>query len=148
MKNEKLLTAIGKVDDNLIHNAAPKEIAKKKIAILKWGAIAACFAVAVFLAIPMFFNNSVEPPITADLAPMVFVNGNLYRQSTEQTFFEERKVEFDYIGEIGNQTDPLQIPNEELQSNHDIIGAEVYQYEEDIVVLINEKYWVYTLLIE
>ena len=31
----------------------------------------------------------------------------------------------------------------ELQANHSIVSAEVYQYEKDIVVLINGKYWLY-----
>lgn len=39
------------------------------------------------------------------------------------------------------------IPKENLQANTPIAGAEVYQYNSDIVVLINGKYWLYEPII-
>lgn len=42
MKNERLLDAIGNIDDNLVHNAVNDNFKKKKPVWVKWGAVAAC----------------------------------------------------------------------------------------------------------
>lgn len=47
MKNEKLLNAIGKIDDNLIAGAVNDRKVKKKSGRLKWGAIAACLCLVI-----------------------------------------------------------------------------------------------------
>lgn len=47
MKNEKLLMAMGNIDDALISGAVNDTKAKKKNAWLKWGAMAACLCVVV-----------------------------------------------------------------------------------------------------
>lgn len=47
MKNEKLLMAMGNIDDALISGAVNDTKAKKKNAWLKWGAVAACLCVVV-----------------------------------------------------------------------------------------------------
>lgn len=47
MKNEKLLGAIGKIDDNLIHGAVNDAPKKKKPIWIKWGAMAACLCLIV-----------------------------------------------------------------------------------------------------
>ncbi len=54
MKNEKLLGAIGKIDDNLIHNAVNDAPKKKKPVWVKWGTMAACFAVVAALGVGLF----------------------------------------------------------------------------------------------
>lgn len=51
MKNEKLLSAIGKIDDNLIHDAVHDAPKKRKPVWVKWGAMAACFATVLMSAI-------------------------------------------------------------------------------------------------
>lgn len=142
MKNEKLLHAIGKIDDEIIQEAAPEAKRTKRLNWIKWGAVAACLALVLTVVIPMLTKNPVEV-VPSDLAPMVFVKDTLYKQSTTQTSFDELDDEFIYLGEIANQIDPRQIPHEELQANHNILGSKVYQYGEDIVILINSKYWLY-----
>lgn len=47
MKSEKLLDAIGKIDDNLIYNAVHDTQKKKKGSWFKWGAIAACLCLMI-----------------------------------------------------------------------------------------------------
>ncbi len=64
MKNEKLLGAIGKINDNLIHGAVNDAPKKKKPVWVKWGAMAACFAVVAVLGAGLFqsglFGNRIE----------------------------------------------------------------------------------------
>lgn len=94
---------------------------------------------------------------TADAAPMVYVNDNLYKQSVVQTSFDELKDEFVFLGIIesdvtgrqgdigaGNTSDG--IPKENFQANHPIVGSVVYQYGDDIVVGIGDKYWLYEIV--
>ena len=77
-----------------------------------------------------------------------------YKQSTSQTSFNELKDDFVYLGVIesdvtnfhgtndaGNYLDGR--PKENFQANHPIVGSEVYQYGENIVVGIGGKYWLY-----
>lgn len=87
----------------------------------------------------------------ADAPPMVYVNDRLYKQSPAQTSFEEEKEEFVYLGEIESDVTDDQSPTDGLpkrnfQANHPIVGAKVWQYGENIVVLINGKYWLYECL--
>lgn len=87
----------------------------------------------------------------ADAPPMVYVNDRLYKQSPAQTSYEEEKEEFVYLGEIesdvtNDQSPTDGLPKRNFQANHPIVGAKVWQYGEDIVVLINGKYWLYESL--
>lgn len=89
----------------------------------------------------------------ADVAPMVYVNDTLYKQSTSQTSYDERKEDFVYLGMIESDVTHLQgagsgdtsdgVPRENFQANHPIVGAGVYQYGGDVVVEIAGKYWLY-----
>lgn len=142
MKKDRLLHTIGKIDDSIIQEAAPEAKRVKRFSWIKWGAVAACLALMLAVVVPILTNNPVEV-VPGDLAPMVFVKDTLYKQSTTQTSFAELDDEFIYLGDIARQIDPQQIPREELQANHNILGAEVYQYRDGVVVLINEKYWLY-----
>lgn len=101
-----------------------------------------------------FHNNSVTTPDIADAAPMIYVNDTLYKQSTSQTSFNELKDDFVYLGVIESDVTNFQgtndagnyldgIPKENFQANHPIVGSEVYQYGENIVVGIGGKYWLY-----
>lgn len=40
------------------------------------------------------------------------------------------------------------IPKENFQANHPIVGSEIYQYDNDIVVRIDGKYWLYEAISE
>lgn len=79
----------------------------------------------------------------ADVAPMVYVNDTLYKQSADQQGYPEFKDEFVYLGKIESIVSSEGAPSENFQANDPILGCKIYQYGEDIVVLINGSYWLY-----
>ena len=155
MTNEKLYEILGDINEKNVYEARAYHKAKKPI-WAKWGAIAACLVLVCVAATPLFLHNndSVTTPGIADAAPMIYVNDTLYKQSTSQTSFNELKGDFVYLGVIESDVTNFQgtndagnyldgIPKENFQANHPIVGAEVYQYGENIVVGIGGKYWLY-----
>ena len=73
------------------------------------------------------------------------------RVTAAQTSFNELRDDFVYLGVIesditnsqgdnGARNTPDGIPKENFQANHPIVGPEVYQYGNDIVVGIGGKY--------
>ena len=155
MTNEKLYEVLGDINEKYVSEARVSQKAKKPI-WAKWGAIAACLVLVCVVATPLFLHNndSVTTPGIADAAPMIYVNDTLYKQSTSQTSFNELKGDFVYLGVIESDVTNFQgtndagnyldgIPKENFQANHPIVGAEVYQYGENIVVGIGGKYWLY-----
>lgn len=86
---------------------------------------------------------SMEEACAADLAPMVYVNDTLYIQSSDQKGYPEWIEEFIYLGKIENVISSENAPEQNFQANDPIIGCEVYQYGENIVVKINGSYWLY-----
>ena len=155
MTNEKLYEILGDINEKHVYEARAYHKAKKPI-WAKWGAIAACLVLVCVVAIPLFLHNndSVTTPGIADAAPMIYVNDTLYKQSTSQTSFNELKDNFVYLGVIESDVTNFQgtndagnyldgIPKENFQANHPIVGAEIYQYGENIVVGIGGKYWLY-----
>lgn len=155
MTNEKLYEILGDINEKHVYEARAYHKAKKPI-WAKWGAIAACLVLVCVVAIPLFLHNndSVTTPGIADAAPMIYVNDTLYKQSTSQTSFNELKGDFVYLGVIESDVTNFQgtndagnyldvIPKENFQANHPIVGAEIYQYGENIVVGIGGKYWLY-----
>ena len=155
MTNEKLYEILGDINEKHVYEARAYHKAKKPI-WAKWGAIVACLVLVCVVAIPLFLHNndSVTTPGIADAAPMIYVNDTLYKQSTSQTSFNELKDDFVYLGVIESDVTNIQgtndagnyldwIPKENFQANHPIVGSEVYQYGENIVVGIGGKYWLY-----
>lgn len=93
-------------------------------------------------------NDLITESAAADAAPMVYVNDTLYIQSSDQKGSPEWNDDFVYLGKIKNDiTDSASptdgIPKENFQANHPVVGCEVYQYGEHIVVKINDTYWLY-----
>lgn len=66
MKTPRIVNAVGHIDDDLVSGATRAKATKKNV-WLKWGSIAACFAVmlmAVVVAVPMMFGgDDPVPPI-------------------------------------------------------------------------------------
>ena len=155
MNSKKFSEAMSELDSKYVDEAVNYKKKAKKPIWAKWGAIAACLVLVCVVAIPFFFhNNSVTTPDIADAAPMIYVNDTLYKQSTSQTSFNELKDDFVYLGVIESDVTNFQgtndagnyldgIPKENFQANHPIVGSEVYQYGENIVVGIGGKYWLY-----
>ena len=70
MKTSRIANAVGHIDDDLI-SGANREIIVKKSAWLKWGSIAACFAImimAAVIAMPMMFGGD-DPVVPPDNGP-------------------------------------------------------------------------------
>lgn len=64
MTNKNLLQAMGHIDPKLIADAAPDVPQKKSTnkTWVKWASLAACFAVAIIIAIPFINNPGIENP--------------------------------------------------------------------------------------
>ena len=168
MKEQRLLKAMGKVDGKYIEEASPAQQTKKP-GWLKWGAMAACLCliIAAVFAIPHMPTSTPgdsqqmdagNPSLdgdpsgygqSKDLAPMVCVNHALYQIAGNQPDMDDKEDEFIYLGEIISKVDSSQKPTEDFQANDEIIGAKVYLYDgENVVVEINGQYWLYELLYE
>ena len=77
MKNEKLLDAIGQIDDELIFDAVSNTKPEKKNNLFKWGILAAACLVAVITAftIPLLHKTPEKTDIDANL-PLLTISEN------------------------------------------------------------------------
>lgn len=143
MRKEDFFEVLGELDDSIVEGA--KTSMKKKTNWTAWGAIAACLALAIgiFIFHAGQYGDKVMESGTADAAPMVYVNDTLYIQSSDQQGYPEHRDEFTYLGKIESHTTEESTPHQNFQANDSIVGCEVYQYGEHIVVKINDAYWLY-----
>lgn len=164
MKKEDLYEGFGAVNDDILKRSEKEEGTMKKrnmSKILKIGSLAACLIVA--LGVGMFFIGGNKTPevesntgeesnivtsTNVDVAPMVYVTGTLYKKSLEEVYYEELLEEFVFVGKIesditSSQTSTDGVPKENLQANTPIVGSEVYQYGNNVVVKVNGIYWLY-----
>ena len=59
MKTPRIVNAVGHIDDDLVSGATRAKATKKNV-WLKWGSIAACFAIMIMaaaVAVPMMFGG-------------------------------------------------------------------------------------------
>lgn len=155
MNTRKISDALSAVKDKYIDEAISYHHENNKGTLIKWGvAMAACLTLAYCLFIHFFPGNNeliTDIPGLADIAPMVYVNDTLYKQSTNQASYDSMKDDFIFLGEIESDITSLTngeyISNGEpklnFQSNTPIVGCKVYGYKENVVVLIDDKYWLY-----
>ena len=145
MRKEAFFEVLGGLDNDIVKGA--ETTMKKKLNWKVWGAMAACLALVCVFAVNSVFLNNNDNLISqglADVAPMVYVNDTLYKQSDAQQGYPEQKDDFIYLGKIRDTASEDSTPKENFQANDSIIGCKVYQYGEDIVVHINGAYWLYT----
>jgi len=154
MKKEQLYETLGDINENYIHEAHRTQ--KHSPVWFKWCAVAACLCLLLIGVLVIVHNRTdIDPAISssaADVAPMVYINNTLYKQSAKQISYTQKNAEFIYIGVIeidiandqSNSTNG--VPTENFQSNTPIVGSKVYQYGDDIVIEINGKYWLYEIL--
>ena len=142
MNSENLLYTIGKINNNIIQEATPTTKNGRANNWAKFAAIAACLALVLTVTI---FINSSKNLTTGDIKPMVYVNGILYGITADNTSFDEQKEDFIYLGKINSIIASSDTPHQEFQANDNIIGSKVYQYNENIVVLINNKHFLYEI---
>ena len=84
MKNEKLLEIIGEISEDYISEANPIAKTKRKRPWVKWGALAACLALAVFSVIKNIPTNPVGPVPGLVSLPMLAIT----EDSSEAMGFE------------------------------------------------------------
>ncbi len=117
MKNERLLDAIGDIEDELISNAVNDTKTKKKGGWLRWGGIAACLAAAVLFGLQFIPQEksviqtgplvkiTVPEQIKADMGlgnvsaydASEFVSGNPWNENTELTTLPVYKNPLTYV---------------------------------------------------
>jgi len=76
--------------------------------------------------------------LEADRKPMIMVNGMLYLDTGKHVLVEINDSAI--IGEISSSVDQSEKPTKEGQTNFGSIGSKYAYYEENIVVLINNKW--------
>lgn len=174
MNTKKFSEALSEIDARYIEKAINYHPAKIKRRTFHWIAVtAACLALTWIAHIRLFSGNVNDPVIensetedylisesSADAAPMVFVNGILYQQSPEYISYEEMQDDFVYLGKIESYADITDIslsddesmasndgvPKENFQANTHIVGANVYQYGKNLVIQVDDAYWLYEAL--
>ena len=92
---------------------------------------------------PNYQQDSNQNQCSTDIAPMVYVNDTLYMLSGDRQSYPEWKEEFVYLGKIESAVSSDTQPTENFQANDPIVGCEVYQYGEELVVKIQDVYWPY-----
>lgn len=144
MRKEDFFEVLGELDDGIVKGAAAP--AEKKMNWKARGAMAACLALLCAAAYFLSANpggGEAASQSVADIAPMVYVNDTLYQQSADQRGYPEQKDGFVYLGKIESALTQESAPTENFQANDPIVGCEVYQYGENIVVRIHGAYWLY-----
>ncbi len=120
MKNEKLLGAIGKIDDNLIHDAVNDTQKKKRLPWVKFGSIAACFALMIVAGVMLLQQNHTLPGDN-DLvtAPMIIINDKSYVAPNMPV--SELPAEYHYLRDL----------TEEEANNTGLEGCAIYVNPQD-----------------
>lgn len=143
MNVKKFSDAMSELDTKYVDEALNYKKKMKKPAWIKWGVMAACLCLIICVAtIPHLLSGS-NPPVSGDLAPMIYVNDKLYQYAYSQPNLTDKESQFIYLGEIESSVSSSQEPKENFQANDDIVGATVYQYKNDIVVQIDGEYYLY-----
>jgi len=143
MNVKKFSDAMSELDTKYVDEALNYKKKMKKPAWIKWGVMAACLCLIICVAtIPHLLSGS-NPPVSGDLAPMIYVNDKLYQYAYSQPNLTDKESQFIYLGEIESRVSSSQEPKENFQANDDIVGATVYQYKNDIVVQIDGEYYLY-----
>ena len=156
MSTKRFAEAMNEVADRYYDEAAlyyPKRISGGG---RKWWPMVACIAIVALLGIGVWrgvwwrFNsepwdatpNKVSTSSIADIAPLIFVNNTLYKQSITQASYDEIDDNAKYLGEIksdisredGYEQGTGGVPAANFQANIPIVGAKIYQYGENIAV--------------
>ena len=94
MNAKKFSDAMSELDTKYVDEALNYKTKMKKPIWIKWGIMAACLCLIIcVVTIPRLLNGS-NPPISGDLAPMVYVNNKLYQYTALG------KINSDYISYI------------------------------------------------
>ena len=104
MKTPRIVNAVGHIDDDLVSGANRAKVVKKN-AWLKWGSIAACFAImimATVIAVPMMFggNDPVVPPDNGPSNEYQYESGYFYQinEGAYSTYVGGKVIAEDKLG--------------------------------------------------
>ena len=131
MKTPRIVNAVGQIDDDLVSGANRAKVAKKNV-WLKWGSIAACFAVmlmAVVAIAPMMFGgDDPVPPIDNEYQ---YESGYFYQinEGAYSTYVGGKVIAEDKIGnKIAdvNLTAGWKDDKSEWKSETEALRGEVY----------------------
>ena len=100
MKTPRIVNAVGHIDDDLV-SGATRAKAVKKNAWLKWGSIAACFAImlmAAVVAVPMMFGG--DDPVSPIDDEYQYESGYFYQinEGAYSTYVGGKVIAEDKIG--------------------------------------------------
>lgn len=154
MNTKVFSEAMGEINEKYLVEAVQYQKKDNPHGWVMWGTLAVCLILCLIVSL----NGSLTRysrqegggvSSVGDAPLMVFVNDRLYKQSIQQISYSEMKNEFVYLGKI--ESDVTQnkstvtdgVPKENFQANYPIVGAEVYQYGDDVVVQFDGKYWLY-----
>ena len=90
MNAKKFSDAMSELDTKYVDEALNYKTKMKKPIWIKWGIMAACLCLIIcVVTIPRLLNGS-NPPISGDLAPMVYVNLNFdtYNSLTPNWYYK------------------------------------------------------------
>ena len=104
MKTPRIAKAVGHIDDDLVSGANRAKVVKKN-AWLKWGSIAACFAImimAAVIAVPLMFggDNPVVPPDNGPGNEYQYESGYFYQinEGAYSTYVGGKVIAEDKLG--------------------------------------------------
>ena len=145
MRGTDLVNVIGCIDDKLVEQAedSPSIYIYRFIKPLCTAAVAVCLLLIIFTGINSYQETKMPQENTGDLAPMIYVESDLYIISEDQEVYAETDERLSFLGVIASKVDASIQPKEEFQSNDDIVGASIYRYEEELIVFYNDQCWVY-----
>ena len=76
-----------------------------------------------------------------DYPPLIFVNQSYYKSSGAS--FDTLPGSSVYLGDVSSSVPGYELPDEAFQANDDIVGAPINQAQNQLYVLINEKWHTY-----
>ena len=174
MNTEKIMEAIGEINDKYICEYAvikplssPEKKSKRLFNIhqIKFFvnsfkrqlAVAfLCFAVIIgAISVGLLKEHNIQPSVPdeesdktisedIEMPALLFVNNKLYRFDR---MIEKDAISTDsliYLGTVKSSVSSGEIPTENFQSSCGIVGAVIYEYSGNIIVLNREEYELYT----
>jgi len=155
MKSERLLDALGKIDDELILEAAPgKKLPRKKkrkTKWMKWGAMAACVVIVVGISIPFVFKGesfvSGEPEETETESFAVSEEGQIESNMINDTTTDTSMKAEAGVGEANLETlkhmEEIKIKIDEMLPDGFVgtieVGTDLFKIGEQITIIVQDN---------
>ena len=81
-----------------------------------------------------------EDQIIYDYPPFIYINDSLFQYGG---ILDETITLTDYLGSVSSSVPSNELPEQNFQSNEPIVGAEIYKYGGDIIVILDGQYRIY-----